>query len=111
MIYKFNGSEVPKLNQVGGKAKALIETSMANFPVPEGIALSVEFFDAWLTQIKSSAQWHKMLEDTTKENCDLIVSDAKNMTFSDKMKDAFLLEMKSLKGDNFAVRSSSPEED
>jgi len=111
MIYKFNGSEVPKLNQVGGKAKALIETSIAGFPVPEGVALSVEFFDSWLTQIKSSAQWHKMLEDTTKENCDLIVTEAKNMTFSDKMKDTFVLEMKSLKGDIFAVRSSSPEED
>jgi phosphohistidine swiveling domain-containing protein len=111
MIYKFNGSEVPKLNQVGGKAKALIETTLAGFPVPEGIALSVEFFDSWLTQIKSSDQWHKMLEDTSKENCDLIVSNAKKMTFSDQMKDNFLLEMKSLKGDIFAVRSSSPEED
>jgi pyruvate,water dikinase len=111
MIYKFNGSEVPKLNQVGGKAKALIETTMAGFPVPEGIALSVEFFEAWLTQIKSSDKWHTMLEDTTKENCDFIVSDAKNMTFSDKMKGNFALDMKSLKGDMFAVRSSSPEED
>jgi len=111
MIFKFNGSEVPKLNQVGGKAKALIETTKAGFPVPEGIALSVEFFDSWLTQIKSSTQWHKMLEDTTKGNCDLIVSDAKNMNFSDKMKDNFVLEMKSLEGNIFAVRSSSPEED
>ncbi|MCK8061059.1 MULTISPECIES: PEP/pyruvate-binding domain-containing protein [unclassified Fusibacter] len=111
MIYKFNGSEVRKLNQVGGKAKALIETTLAGFPVPEGISLSVDFFEVWLRQIKTSAQWKKMLEETTKENCDLIVNDAKAMIFSDEMKDTFLFEMKSLEGDIFAVRSSSPEED
>lgn len=111
MIYKFTSSNLPKLNQVGGKAKALVETTMAGFPVPEGIALSVEFFDSWLTQIKSSTQWQKMLEDTTKENCDLIVNDAKNLTFTNKMKDVFTSEMKALKGNVFAVRSSSPEED
>lgn len=111
MIYKFNGSDIAKLNQVGGKAKALIETTMAGFPVPEGIALSVDFFESWLRLIKSSTQWHKLLDDASKENCDLVVSDAKNMTFSDKMKEIFVLEMKLLKGDVFAVRSSSPEED
>ena len=80
MIFKFNGNEIPKLNQLGGKAKALIETTRAGFPVPDGIALSVKFFDPWLMQIKSSSHWKKVLEDTTKENCDLVVNAAKNMT-------------------------------
>jgi len=40
MIYNFNEKQVPSLNKVGGKAKALIETTKAWFPVPEGIALN-----------------------------------------------------------------------
>lgn len=111
MIYKFNVNEVPKLNQVGGKAKALIETTKAGFPVPEGIVLSVDFFNSWLREIKSSVQWQAMLEDTSKENCDLVKSKATQMTFSADMQKVFDFEMKSLKGEMLAVRSSSPEED
>ena len=54
MIYQFSGRQIPLLSDVGGKAKALIETLNAGFPVPEGIALSVDFFEQWLNEIKSS---------------------------------------------------------
>ena len=40
MIYQFNEKVVPELTQVGGKAKALMETQSAGFPVPEGVVLS-----------------------------------------------------------------------
>ncbi len=111
MIYNFKVNEIPKLNQVGGKAKALIETTKAGFPVPEGLALSVEFFSEWLTTIKSSEQWEAVLKDTSKENSDLVKAKASQLTFTPKMKQAFEVEMKELKGQVFAVRSSSPEED
>lgn len=44
-----------------------------------------------------------MLESTIKENSDLVKSKASQIVFSDNMK--------SLKGEVFTVRSSSPEED
>ncbi|WDV46199.1 PEP/pyruvate-binding domain-containing protein [Clostridiaceae bacterium M8S5] len=111
MIYKFSGNEVPKVKQVGGKAKALIETTKAGFPVPEGIALSVEFFNSWLTAIKSSEEWQAMLDNTNKENCNLVKNKAMNFKFSADMEKSFKAEMASLQGEVFAVRSSSPEED
>ena len=52
MIYNFNLENIPKLSQVGGKAKALIESTKKGFPVPEGIVLSVDFFQTWLRKIK-----------------------------------------------------------
>ncbi len=111
MIYNFNVNNVPKLNQVGGKAKALIETTKAGFPVPEGMALSVDFFGAWLKEVKDSKEWRVMLANTTKEACDLVKTKATTMRFTSDMKKTYESELKRLKGDVFAVRSSSPEED
>ncbi len=64
MIYNFITDKAPQLSQVGGKAKALIETSKAGFPVPEGIALSTEFFEPWLQEVKSSPEWQRMISKT-----------------------------------------------
>jgi len=111
MIYQFSGRQIPLLSDVGGKAKALIETLNAGFPVPEGIALSVDFFEQWLNEIKSSKEWKALLVNTTKENCDCVKSKAVKLTFTDVQKKAYKAEVKKLPGDIFAVRSSSPEED
>lgn len=111
MIYNFNIDIIPKISEVGGKAKALIETTKAGFPVPEGIALSVDFFAPWLLEIKRSDEWIEMLKNTNKENCDLLVIKAANMSFDEKQRKAFELELEKLTGSLFAVRSSSPEED
>jgi rifampicin phosphotransferase len=111
MIYNFNEKNVPKLNQVGGKAKALIETTGAGFPVPEGIALSVEFFKPWLDEIKSSKEFKAVLAETTKQACDYVKTKAANMKFAAEQKTAFEASVGALAGDVFAVRSSSPEED
>jgi rifampicin phosphotransferase len=111
MIYYFNEQSTPKLNQVGGKAKALIETTKAGFPVPEGIALSVTFFNEWLNEVKASIAWETMLADTTKKTCDFVKAIAANMTFSDVQAKAFKESASKLAGEVFAVRSSSPEED
>jgi rifampicin phosphotransferase len=111
MIYNFNKKQVPKLSEVGGKAKALIETTKAGFPVPEGLALSVDFFEKWLKEIKSSKEWKAMLKNTTKESCDHVKVKAANMKFTKNQKKVFESEIKGLAGDLFAVRSSSPEED
>jgi len=112
MIYGFKTKKVPSLSQVGGKAKALIETTKAGFEVPEGFVLSVEFFDSWIQEIKSTDQWQRFLASSTKEKCDELKKRASKLKFSDVQKNAFQKELVALsKTSVFAVRSSSPEED
>jgi pyruvate,water dikinase len=111
MIFYFSETTVPQLSQVGGKAKALIETTQAGFPVPDGLVLSVEFFEPWLNDIKESEDFINMLTHTTKENCDKIKTIAKSMRFNEHQRKIFNKYINDLDGTMFAVRSSSPEED
>src|SRR6056297_239318 len=111
MIYLFNYDKEVRLAEVGGKAKALIETTNAGMPVPEGIVLSVSFFKEWLDEIKASKLWKLMLQDLTKDNCDQVKSLAESKRFTEAQKQVFNKKIKFLKGEVFAVRSSSPEED
>ncbi len=111
MIYYLNEKKLPSLSQVGGKAKALIETTGAGFPVPEGIVLSVDFFEPWLNEVKGSEEFKKALSDTTKENCDKIKVLASCKKFNDDQRDIFSDFIQKIEGTVFAVRSSSPQED
>ncbi len=111
VIYKFNEKQVPKLSEVGGKAKALIETSINGMPVPEGIVLSVTFFAPWLSKIKSSVEFQAALADTTKENCSKLKALAKELAFNEEQSKLIEQAVENLGGNVFAVRSSSPEED
>jgi len=112
MIYSFKTKENPKLPEIGGKGKALIETMKAGFSVPEGLVLSVDFFDSWLQEIKVSSEWADLLLDVTKEKCDAVKSKVKQFKFSDLQKielEKYIIEIG--EGIIYAVRSSSPEED
>ncbi|MBI9012917.1 MAG: hypothetical protein JEZ08_11850 [Clostridiales bacterium] len=111
MIHSFDVKKVPSILQVGGKAKVLIETKKAGFPVPEGIVLSVDFFESWLSEIKESEQFLNTLKDTTKENCDKVKSLAMILKFDKQQKEMFDNQIMILEDKFFAVRSSSPEED
>lgn len=112
MIYGFNTKELPTLSQVGGKAKALIETTQAGFEVPEGFVLSVDFFDSWINKIKSRDHWYKFLASPTKEMCEELKKIAGELTFNDLQKKMLKKELDVFsEKDIFAVRSSSPEED
>lgn len=111
MIYRLDTKKIPPINQIGGKAKALMETKTAGFPVPEGIVLSVDFFMPWLTAIKESESYKNMLSNTTKANCDLVKEIAKKCQFNDEQQEMLSKKIKKIKADVFAVRSSSPEED
>ncbi|GAA0181530.1 phosphoenolpyruvate synthase [Clostridium sediminicola] len=111
-IYYFTTKDSPMLTEVGGKAKALIETTKAGFPVPSGFALSVEFFNPWLGEIKNSSEWSELLSNVTREQCDVIKSKATQLKFSEAQKVAIQEALNEFeKGTIFAVRSSSPEED
>ena len=111
MIFNFNEKNVPPLSQIGGKAKALIETTKVGFPVPDGIALSVEFFDEWFKVVKTSSEFKIAIKDVTNKNCEAVKTLAENMKFTSVQKSAFDSAIKDVDSKLFAVRSSSPEED
>lgn len=111
MIYQFNTDKTPQLSQIGGKACSLIKMTRAGFPVPEGFVLTVDFFKPWLEEIKASNQWQKMVKAPTIETCDEVVKKALTIRFTEKQSSTLKSELKSVLGNIFAVRSSSPEED
>lgn len=111
MIYHFKDSKIPELLQIGGKAKALMETIQAGFPVPEGIVLSVDFFKPWLENVKSSDEFKRCIKETNKDNCDAVKNIALSQRFTKIQSEQFISAFGKLEGHVFAVRSSSPEED
>lgn len=111
MIFNFTDKAVPSLSKIGGKAKALMETTNAGFKVPEGFVLSVNFFDEWLSKIKGSEQFKLVLEKTEKDHCDALKALALDMTLSETQMNMLKSSIDAIDGDWFAVRSSSPEED
>lgn len=44
----------------------------AGFPVPEGIVLSIDFFETWLSKIKETTEWSELLTEVTKNKCDAL---------------------------------------
>lgn len=111
MILHFNEKKRPSLSQVGGKAKALIETTQAGFPVPEGMVLSVAFFQPWMDQVKNTDAFKRAVAEPTKENCDGAKVLAAGLRFNELQRAEFDQAFRGLEGGIFAVRSSSPEED
>lgn len=111
-IYSFSTSESPKLSEVGGKGKALIEMTKASFPVPVGMVLSVDFFEPWLTTIKETDEWSELLTGVTKEKCDVLRCKALDLEYTENQKIELEKHLSELNGISvYAVRSSSPEED
>lgn len=62
---------------MGGKAKALIETTQAGFNVPEGFVLAVDFFRAWTDAIKSTDLWREFLQAPGRDACAALQEEAR----------------------------------
>lgn len=112
MIYYISDENDIKVSNVGGKAKALMETFKAGFPVPHCLVLSVEFFKSWINKIKQSDEWSNVINSPTLNNCNIVKEKVKDFKFTPNMRNEFIRKI-DIFGDNtlFAVRSSSPEED
>lgn len=111
MIYEFTTTSNPPIRLVGGKAKGLIESTQAGFPVPEGVVLSVDFFQPWLADIKSTQEWQVFLQDGNRQNCDQIAKKISGLPFTTQQRSELSRSMAALPGEVFSIRSSSPEED
>jgi len=115
LIYPFSAKKIPKIKEVGGKALSLINMTQADFEVPDGFVLVVDFFKPWIDQVQKMKSWKAFLKsssDDFKKHCDAIKGDCKSLTLNNHQIKHLT---KSIKGFNenglFAVRSSSPEED
>ena len=117
-IFSFASSELPQVDQAGGKALALMHMTGAGMPVPPGFVLAVKFFEPWLESLKQAPAWAAMrstragqMKQAAKELQEL----CGNLQFSDAQKDELENALKSFRerhhGHLYAVRSSSPEED
>ena len=86
-IYPFTSKTLPNLKEVGGKAKSLIIMTQENFPVPNGFALAVDFFEDWLDTVTKSGEWKAFLscrEEEIKAKCDIVKKICKNLKLSSK---------------------------
>lgn len=105
------------LTSVGGKAHSLIRMVELQLPVPPGFVLPVEFFTDWFETIKRTQAWQDFLaadvNSKLRSSCDALKAEAMQLSFSPVQKEVVneALAKFNHKGELFAVRSSSPEED
>ncbi len=126
-FYSFPGTLIKsvELSQVGGKGYSLIAGAASGLPVPPGFVLTVSFFESWFNELKGSEEWKQFEESANSINGDLDkrcaklkkraeklkLSDAQRQTLEQAFKQINLDGSGSDSEKQFAVRSSSPEED
>jgi len=124
-IYFLNSEILPEISEVGGKGFSLIKLSTLKLNVPNGIVLTVNFFQEWINKIKETElylQFIELLKDENNfENCSSILNQIKewclsNLSLTEEGKQEMEQSLKSIFPDDYnsilyAVRSSSPEED
>ena len=124
-IVALNSKRLPEISEVGGKGYSLIKLSSLNLTVPNGIVLTVGFFNDWINKIKNSniyKEFYELLQkDKNSNECPLILNKLKewclnNLTLGQESKQEIEQNLKNIFPDEYdkllyAVRSSSPEED
>ncbi len=115
MIHRFTVETVPSIQDVGGKARSLIEATHAGFNVPDGLVLDVEYFQPWLDNVTKSDAWAGFLatsEADIKRHCDAVKDACASLAFDAPQMQALEEAIRGWPEDVVvAVRSSSPEED
>ena len=124
-IFLLSSKTLPEISEVGGKGYSLIKLSSLNLTVPNGIVLSVAFFNDWINKIKNSNLYKEFYELLQKEKnsneCPLILNKLKewclnNLSLDKENKQEIEQNLRSIFPNEYdkilyAVRSSSPEED
>ena len=125
IIVALNSKRLPEISEVGGKGYSLIKLSSLNLTVPNGIVLTVQFFNDWINKIKNSniyKEFYELLQkDINSNECPLILNKLKewclnNLTLDKDNKKDIEANLKNIFPNEYdkllyAVRSSSPEED
>ena len=127
-IIHLNYNKIPLISEVGGKGHSLIKLSSLNLIVPNGIILTVNYFQDWIQTIEKSDLYNEFITHLKQNNlskedkaCSEILNKIKSWCIDNlKLDENKKLEIeKNLKivfpNDYnkllYAVRSSSPEED
>ena len=127
-IIHLNSNKIPLISEVGGKGHSLIKLSSLNLNVPNGIILTVNYFQDWIQTIEKSDLYNEFITHLKQNNlskedkaCSEILNKIKSWCIDNlKLDENKKLEIeKNLKivfpNDYnkllYAVRSSSPEED
>ena len=115
MIHTFTVETVPSIQDVGGKARSLIEATHSGFNVPDGFVLDVEYFQPWLDNVTKSDAWAGFLatsEADIKRHCDGVKDFCASLALDAPQVQALKAAIEDWPEDVVvAVRSSSPEED
>lgn len=117
-IFPFATPDVPSLEQVGGKALALMTMTRAAMPVPPGFVLAVDFFAPWLAALQATAAWDAV-QTATADNLGpamrALQAMCRTLTFDRQQQEALGSALSAFQaaygGTFYAVRSSAPEED
>ena len=126
-IVPLNSKEIPEISEVGGKGYSLIKLSSLNCQVPNGIVLTVNYFQDWVTEIKKSPLYKEFIDLLEKniiskdDSCSEILTKIKewcinNLKLNPNQKAEMEKNIKLIFPNEYnkilyAVRSSSPEED
>lgn len=116
LILSFTSSNFPVLEQVGGKALALMQMTAIGMPVPHGLVLTVGFFEPWMEILKQSTAWESLNTNygiTGASEALRVLCNTLELTVSQRRQlDQALGVFRAEAGEFlFAVRSSSPDED
>ena len=114
LVFPLSSFEPLTIQEVGGKALALITMTRQALPVPPGFVLSVSFFEPWLKTLAALPEWVTVQTGVGSANRAL-QSLCRNLPFDPQQQAALDRAFKWLRsidgGQLFAVRSSSPDED
>ena len=126
-IISLNSRKIPDISEVGGKGYSLIKLYSLGLNVPNGIILTVDFFNEWILKIKDSNLYKDFFNLLKKENnsnekeCSIILNKIKqwsltNLVLTEKNREDINNNLKIIFPNEFnkilyAIRSSSPEED
>lgn len=117
-ILPFGSYELARVDQVGGKALALMQMCRAGMPVPPGIVLTVRFFEPWILALSSSPAWAALAHADPGEiqsAAKALQIECEALELSQQQTQELDEALRALRQEThvhlFSVRSSSPEED
>ncbi|MEI7849064.1 MAG: PEP/pyruvate-binding domain-containing protein [Chloroflexota bacterium] len=115
-IFPLTYHELPKRDQVGGKALALMQMAAAGMPVPPGLVLTVKFFEPWLDVVKTASAWDALTKGAEiGQVAKALQGLCDTLEFTENQNNELQSALTSFREQNqghlYAVRSSSPEED
>lgn len=118
LVVDFPGAVETTVDEVGGKGFSLIHLCREGMPVPPGVILTSRFFGPWLAHVLSSPAWESLQSaspDDWPPLCEMLKQSAMRLSLNEHQADALTKVREKLDAYSanaqFAVRSSSPQED